>query len=172
MSDKTALLKDILFSLDSEETEMIEKTATDANTLTNTENGEAAKKIKTEVPSSSEKKLGLGTLGNNKFEEDMKDFTGVAANKPDGQGTEDITVGKTPVEPGTVFEKKASAEIIEEIYAASGINLEKVASEDAQNDMLLKIAEDTLDELQDLEKVAEILAEKTAEKFMAIIEPK
>ena len=170
MSNNTDILSDILNSLGDEESEMIEKTATDANVLTNTENSEASKKIPSEKPHSSEKKLGLSILNKNKYQDDIRTLAGIEANKRDNAGTENISPKKMPVEPGLVFEKKASAEVIADIYAASGIDLEKVASEDTQNDMLLKMAEDTLAEFQDLEKIAEVLAEATAEKFMALIE--
>ncbi len=170
MSNNTSLLKDILFSLDDEETSMIEKTATDANAVTKTENSEAAKKIPTETPHKSEKKLGLSVLGKNKFQDDIRTLAGVEANKRDKQGTEDVKVKMPPAEPGIVFEKRASADVIEQIYEAAGVNLEKIASEENTNDMLLKIAEDTLIEMQDLEKVADALAEETANRFIAKLE--
>lgn len=170
MSDKTSLLQDILFSLDDDDTQMIEKTATDANTLKNTENSEAVKKVSTEAPHKSEKKLGLSVLGKNKFQDDIRTLAGVEANKRDKQGTEDINVNKPSVEPGLVFEKKASEDVISTIYEAAGVDLQKVASEENIDDMLLKVAEDTLAEMQDLEKVAEALAEETANRFIAKLE--
>ncbi len=172
MSEKTELLGEILDSLTSDEKIELEKTATDAGANKNTENSEAAKKIPSEVPHKSEKKLGLSVLGKNKHEDDIRTLADVEANKKDGQGTEDIKVKKQPVEPGLVFEKKASAEVIDSIFGAAGVDLSKVASADVQNDMLLKVAEDTLLEMQDLDKVAQELAESTADRFMAIIESK
>jgi len=170
MSDKNDLLRDILDSLSDEETEMIEKTATDAGSIKETENKEAREKVKGETPSKEEKKLGLSILGKNKYEEDVKDFKGVDANSSDGNGTENISVGNTPVEPGTMFEKKASADAISQIYALAGIDLQKTASEGSHEDMLLKVAYDTMEEMKDLEKVAEALAEETAERFMRKIQ--
>jgi hypothetical protein len=169
MSDKNELLGAILGSLGEEETEMIEKTATDANTLSNTENPEARKKLPIDKPTKKEGKLGLSILSKNTHEDTIKRFDGVEANKPDGKGTEDISPKKPPVEPGVMFEKKASDEAIAEIYEAAGIDLSKVASDGAEEEVLLKVAEDTMNELKDLEKVAEVLAEVTAEKFMKII---
>ena len=172
MSDKTEILSSILDSLNDEESSLIEKTATDANVLSNTENPEARKKVPSESPKSSEGKLGLSVLSKNKHEDDIRRYDGVSANKPDHQGTEDISPKKPPVEPGVMFEKKASDETIAAIYEASGIDLSKTASEGIVEDVLLKVAEDTMMELQDLEKVAEVLAEVTADKFIKIIDEK
>jgi hypothetical protein len=169
MSDKTELLQDILSSLDENENGMIEKLATDANALSNTENPEARKKVPTQVPTKSEGKLGLSVLSKNKHEEDVRKYDGVSANKPDGQGTENISPKTPPAEPGVMFEKRAADEAISAIYEAAGLDLQKVASTDAEMDMLLKVAEDTMNELQDLEKVAEAMAEATAKRFIEII---
>ena len=172
MSDKTELLQSILSSLDETENDMIEKIATEANTITNTENPEARKSVPTQKPTKSEGKLGLSVLSKNKYEEDVRKYDGVEANKQDKNGTENISPKMPPAEPGVMFEKKASDEAIAAIYEAAGIELSKVASADEEVDMLIKVAEDTMAELQDLEKIAEEMAELTADKFIKIIREK
>jgi len=167
MGEKTELLQDILGSLSTEENEMIEKTAEAKNGLKSTENKEAAKRIPTETPKKKEGKLGLSVLGKNKHEEDVLNFDHVSANGSDGKGTEDIKVKKPKVEPGLVFEKKASADVLGALYEAAGVELEKVASEETQHDALLKVAAETLQELNDLDKVAEEIADKAADRFLA-----
>lgn len=167
MGEKTNILNDILESLSDEETSMIEKVATDANALKNTENKEASKKVPTETPKKTEGKLGLSVLGKNKHEEDVLDFNHVAANGQDGQGTENISPKKPPVEPGVMFEKKASSEVLESLYEAAGVDLRKVASEETQEDMLVKVAMETLEELNDLEKIAEEIADKITDRIVA-----
>ena len=116
MSEKNELLQNILDSLGDSEQELIEETATDAGGLTNTENKEAKKSIPKESPKVSEGKLGLSVLSKSKHEEDILNFNGVEANKPDGQGTENISPKSMPTEPGTVFEKKASDETISRFF--------------------------------------------------------
>ena len=170
MGARTEILNDILDSLSDEESTMIEKTATDAGSLKNTENKEAAKKLPTETPSKTEKKLGLGALGKNKHEEEVLNFDKVKANGQDGQGTENISPKLPPAEPGTTFEKRASADVLGALYEAAGVDLAKVASEETENDLLVKVAKETLDELADLEKVAEELADKITDRIMHNLE--
>ncbi len=170
MGERTDILKDILGGLSEEDNSVIEKVATDANALKSTENKEAVKKVPTQVPTKKEGKLGLGVLGKNKHEEDVRNFDNVTPNGRDGKGTEDLKVKKPPVEPGLMFEKKASADVLGALYEAAGIDLEKVASEETQNDVLLKVASETLEELNDLEKVAEELADKITDRIIANLE--
>jgi len=166
MGERTDILRDILGNLSEEETGTIEKVATDANALKSTENKEAVKKVPAETPKKSEGKLGLGILGKNKHEEDVLNFDKVTPNSPDGQGTENIKPKKPPVEPGVMFEKKASADVLDALYEAAGVDLRKVASEEAEENTLLKVAEETLAELHDLEKVAEALADKITDRII------
>ena len=169
MGEKTDLLKDIIGSLSDEETTMIEKTATDANALKNTENSEASKKIPTETPKKKEGKLGLSVLGKNKHEDAILDFNHVTANKQDKKGTEDIKVKLPRTEAGVTFEKRASEDVLAALYSAAGVDLSKVASEDTQEDLLMKIAAETLQEIGDLDKIAEDIADKAADRFIARI---
>jgi len=170
MSEKTKILRDILGSLSDEENETISKFATDANALRSTENKEAVKKVPTESPKKSEGRLGLGVLNKNKHEEEVLDFDNVSPNSTDGQGTENINPSKPPVEPGVMFEKKASADVLNALYEAAGVDLGKVASEDVKENTLLKVAEETLAELNDLEKVAEELADKITARILNNLE--
>jgi len=167
MGERTDILKDILGGLSEEDNDVIEKVATDANALKSTENKEAVKKVPTQVPSKSEGKLGLGALKKNTHEEDVRDFNNVTPNGQDKQGTENISPKNPPVEPGVMFEKKASEEVLNALYDAAGINLEKIASEDTQHDVLLKVASETLEELNDLEKVAEEIADKITDRIIS-----
>lgn len=170
MGERTDILKDILSGLTDEDSSMIEKVAADANALKNTENKEASKKAPTETPSKTEKKLGLGALKQNTHEEEVLDFNDIEANKQDGQGTENISPKLPPAEPGTVFEKRASADVLEALYDAAGIDLAKVASEETQENVLLKVAAETLSELQDLEKIAEDIADKITDRILLNLE--
>jgi hypothetical protein len=170
MSNKSEILSSILDSLSEDEVGTIEKTATDANALSNTENPEARKKVPSQSPTKKEGKLGLGVLKNNTYEEDVKDFNHVSPNGQDGQGTENISPKKTPVEPGVMFEKKASADVLNALYDAAGVDLRKVASEETQEDLLVKVAAETLEELKDLEKIAEEIADKITDKIMSNLE--
>ena len=170
MGERTDILKDILGGLSEEETSVIEKTATDAGALKNTENKEAVKKLPIETPSKTEKKLGLGALKQNTHEEEVLNFDGVAANGQDGLGTENISVKKQPVEPGTVFEKKASQDVLGALYEAAGLDLRKVASEDTEEELLFKVASETLSELNDLEKMAEDMADKITDRILSNLE--
>lgn len=167
MGERTDILKDILGNLSDEEAGAIEKVATDANALKTTENKEAVKKVPTQVPHKSEGKLGLGILGKNKHEEEVLNFDKVTPNSSDGQGTENIKPKNPPVEPGVMFEKKASADVLNALYEIAGVDLNKVASEDAEQNTLLKVAEETLAELNDLEKVAEELADKITDRIIS-----
>jgi len=170
MADKTDILKDILGGLSDGEASVIEKTATDAGALKTTENKEASKKIPSETPSKTEKKLGLGALKVNTHEEDVLNFDHVSANGQDKQGTENITPGKLPVEPGVVFEKKASADVLGALYEAAGLDLSKVASESTAEETLIKVAHETLSELNDLEKIAEDIADKITDRIIQNLE--
>ena len=170
MGEKTNILKDILGGLSDEETSTIEKVATDAGALKNTENKEASKKIPTETPKKTEGKLGLGALKKNTHEEEVLDFNHVTPNGQDKQGTENINPGKQPVEPGVVFEKKASADVLGALYDAAGIDLAKVASEDTEEAVLLKVAAETLEGLNDLEKFAENIADQITDRIMHNLE--
>ncbi len=167
MGERTSMLKDILGNLSDDETSTIEKVATDANALKTTENKEASKKIPTQVPTKKEEKLGLGALKKNTHEEDVLNFNHVSPNGQDKEGTENISPKLPPAEPGTVFEKRASEEVLDALYAAAGVDLSKVASEDTENSLLLKVAEETLLELNDLEKVAEELADKITDRILS-----
>ncbi len=169
MTNKTDILQDILFSINDDEQQELDKIATDANTVTTTENSEAVKTIKKETPHKAERTLGLASLKTDSFQDDIRTLANIQPNKKDGLGTENISIKKQPVEPGSVFEKKASERVIAEIYEAAGVDLTKTASEEHGEDMLLKVAEQTLAEMQDLDKVAESLAEATADKFMAAV---
>lgn len=67
------------------------------------------------------------------------------------------------------FQKTASSNVLGALYEAAGVDLEKVASESLQEDILLKVASDTLEEFGDLEKTAQLLAENAADIFLAQI---
>lgn len=169
MDQKTELLQDILSSLSPDETTTIEKTAEAKNGLKSTENKEAVKKIPTDTPTKSEGKLGLSGLKKNTHEEDVLNFDGVAANKSDKKGTEEIAVKLPKAEAGVTFEKRASEDVLGALYDAAGVDLAKVASEETQEDVLMKVAAETLQELGDLDKIAEEIADKAADRFMARI---
>ena len=170
MGERTDILKDILGGLTDEDNSVIEKVATDANALKNTENKEASKKIPTETPSKQEKKLGLGALKQNTHEEEVLDFNDTPSNKMDGQGTENISPKLPPAEPGTVFEKRASEDVLGALYDAAGVDLSKVASEETQENVLLKVAAETLEELKDLDKIAGDIADQITDRIFANLE--
>jgi len=195
MANANSPLMDILNSLPDDELDMIEKNAYDSNTvvtntensevkrrlgidpekvesagdLTNTENSEARRKNPVEREHISKGQLGLSVLSNNKFQEDVRTLSNVSPNRSEFGSTENVSTGPKRVEPGVMFEKRAAEEAIEALYAISGVNLEKVASYDTEVDTLLKVASETIESVNDLEKVAEELAVRTADIFIEII---
>ena len=164
METKTDTLAKILDAIGDVEGAELNKVAEDLNK--NTENKEAAKSIPKEGPHSSEKKLGLGVLSRNSHEEIIITPKSVGNKGLGGGGTENIDPKLPKAEPGVTFEKRASADVLEAISQASGVDLTKVASEEGEESLLLKVAQETLEEFNDLDKFAEAMAEATAEKFM------
>lgn len=170
MTSKTNLLGKILGSLNDDENQMIEKIATNDNSIINTETPGTGKKAPVQASSSAEKKLssvGLAGLQKELFHE----VPTVSGAKKDGGLTGNGEQMPKKVEPGTTFEKKASSAILSDLFKQAGIegqDLEKNASTQEENG-LLKIAFDTIEEMNDLEKVADDMAERAADKFLDIL---
>ena len=173
MNDKSNMLGDILDTLNEEDATMIEKTAETFAGGMKTENKEACKKAPVDASTSVEKKLKVGGLSGLQ-KEMFHEVPSVPGPKSDGGTTENEGQKPKKVEAGLTFEKKASADILETLLESAGIDgadLDKTASAE-ETDGLLKIAHDTINEMNDLEKVADDMAERAATKFMAIISEK
>ena len=173
MNTKTNMLNGILSNLHDDEQNVIEKVAVANTSITNTETPGTGKKAPTDEPTKTEKKATLGGLAGLQ-KELFHDVPVVGGKKTDGGITGNEEKMPAKVEPGTTFEKKASADILGQLMASAGIDssdLSKEASAD-ENDGLLKIAFDTIDEMNDLEKVADDMAERAASKFFEILATK
>jgi len=172
MADQNKVLSEILDTLSSEETASLDKFATvGAYSLTDTENPEVKKKLPIDKPSIHEGRTGLSALSKNRYQDDYRNFNNVEPNRHIQGSTENIAVPNAKVEPGLYFEKKASSDVLAVLSEAVGIDLQKTASYDDQEDMLLKVAEEVLvNELDDLVKEAQVLGQIAAEAFISALD--
>ena len=170
MKNRTSRLQEILKSLPEEELDLIEKTAEGKkNVNDNTENNKARKSVKPEPQTKSEGRIGLSAVLGQKTESYHSVVDSGQSPKSPGT-TENVSAKPSSVEPGVMFEKKASADVLNALYEAAGLELQKVASDSGSpDDALLKIASEAIDDMRNLEKIAEDLAEATAEKFISAI---
>lgn len=173
MNEKSSMLSGILDNLSDDENELFEKTATDNGSVKNTETPGTGKSIPEDKPSSSEAKLKVPGLG--KLQKEIFHEVPTVTTVKDGGSTENVSEKPKKVEPAVMFEKKASADILESLLETAGLSsevgLDKVASAD-EEDGLLKIAYDTISEMEDLEKVADDMAHRAADTFLAIVAEK
>ncbi len=173
MSNKTNMLNDILGNLEDSEQSVIEKVAVANTSITNTETPGTGKKAPVDAPTHKEKKLGLGGLSGLQ-KELFHEVPTVGGSKSDGGTTGNDEKKPSKVEPGLTFEKKASSDILGTLMDSAGMEYGDLGKEASaqEDDGLLKIAFDTIGEMNDLEKVADDMAERAATKFFQILADK
>lgn len=159
---KKDIFNEIMGSLSESEEGVLEKKASDVTPINQKTEDVNYPARSVEVPTVKENKLGLSGLSSL-----TENYNKVSDSEAFGHdaGTENIKVGKINIETPTYLEKRAS--MMESLSEAMDIDLEKVASEEAQNDFLLKTAESYLTEAsEDLNKIAMSMADSMADRFI------